>query len=253
MSYGSKVPAITASYSGFLNGDSASSLTTLPTCTTAATSTSNVGSYTTSCSGAVDAKYIITYKTGILSITPAVLTVAVTSQSDVYGLVDFDGCGRVNNHLAYAITGFVNGQTQSEVLTGAPTESTTAIPTSKVGSYPITITQGTLALTHTYGKNYSLTYVNGTLTVTPATLYVVADSYTRKTGSANPSFGYTLLGFVNSDNQANALTGAPSCCSTTATKSSSAGAYPIVISAGNLSAKNDDYTFNFVNGVLVVY
>jgi predicted outer membrane repeat protein len=253
MSYGSRAPVITASYSGFLPGDSAASLTVLPTCATTATSISNVGSYTTSCSGAVDTKYIITYKTGSLSVTPAVLTVAATSQSDVYGLVDFDGCGNANKHLAYTITGFVNGQTQSQVVTGAPAESTTATPASKVGIYPINITQGTLALTSSYGKNYSLTYVNGTLTVTPATLYVVANSYTRKTGSVNPSFGYTFLGFVNQDNRSNALTGAPSCCTTTATKSSPVGLYPIVISLGTLAAKNVDYTFKFVNGVLVVY
>jgi hypothetical protein len=45
MTYGGTVPAITASYSGFVNGDSASSLTTQPTCSTTATSSSPVASY----------------------------------------------------------------------------------------------------------------------------------------------------------------------------------------------------------------
>jgi hypothetical protein len=74
--YGSTLPAIVPSYSGFISGDSASSLSTQPTCTTTATSASNVGSYPTGCSGAVDANYIISYKPGTLTVTPAVLTVA---------------------------------------------------------------------------------------------------------------------------------------------------------------------------------
>ena len=39
MTYGGTVPAITPGYSGFVNGDTAASLTTQPVCTTAATST----------------------------------------------------------------------------------------------------------------------------------------------------------------------------------------------------------------------
>ena len=55
------MPAVTPSYSGFVNGDGASSLTTAPTCSTTAASSSPVGSYPSICSGAVDADYAITY------------------------------------------------------------------------------------------------------------------------------------------------------------------------------------------------
>jgi hypothetical protein len=48
MTYGGSVPQITPSYAGFVDGDSASSLSTPPTCTTAVTSASNVGTYPTS-------------------------------------------------------------------------------------------------------------------------------------------------------------------------------------------------------------
>ena len=54
-------PTITPTYAGFVNGDDASSLTTAPTCSTTATSSSPVGSYPSSCSGAVDANYTISY------------------------------------------------------------------------------------------------------------------------------------------------------------------------------------------------
>ena len=49
---GSQVPAVTAAYTGWVNGDTAASaITKAPACTTSATSSSPVGSYGTSCSG----------------------------------------------------------------------------------------------------------------------------------------------------------------------------------------------------------
>jgi len=253
MNYGGPVPAITPIYSGFAPGDSAASLTAQPQCTTTATSTSNVGAYPTSCTGAADPNYTITYQPGTLTVTPAVLIVTAVSQTDVYGALDQDHCGQVNQHLTYTVTGFVNGQTRSEVLTGSPNETTTATPQSGVGTYPIDIARGSLMLTSTYGKNYTLVFVDGTLTVTPATLTVVANSYSRKVNSPNPQFGYTITGFVNGDNQGNSLTGAPACCTTTATANSPAGTYSIAIAPGSLAAKNGNYTLTFVNGVLIVF
>jgi len=253
ISYGSTPPAITPTYSGLVAGDTAASLTTQPACSTTATSTSNVGSYATSCSGAVDANYTIAYKAGTLTVAQAALTVKATSLSEVYGAVDPDHCGNANKHLTYTITGFENGQTQSQVLYGSPNETTTATPWSNVGTYPITVTKGSLQLNSTYGKNYTLVFVNGTLTVTPANLWVVADSYSRRINRPNPPFGYDIFGFVNGDNQRNAVTGAAACCTTTATIGSPAGDYPIVIAPGNLTAKNGNYTFTLVNGVLIVW
>jgi hypothetical protein len=57
MTYGGHVPAVTAAYSGFVNGDTAASLTTQPTYSTTASSSSPVGTYESSCSGAVDPDY----------------------------------------------------------------------------------------------------------------------------------------------------------------------------------------------------
>ena len=56
---------MTASYTGFVNGDTAASLDTLPTLTTTATAASGIGSlYTITASGAVDADYTISYVGG---------------------------------------------------------------------------------------------------------------------------------------------------------------------------------------------
>jgi Chitobiase/beta-hexosaminidase C-terminal domain/MBG domain (YGX type)/Bacterial Ig-like domain (group 3)/Beta-propeller repeat len=62
--------------------------------------------------------------------------------------------------LTYSITGFVNGDAPS-VVTGAPTESTSAVKGSPIGTYPILLSQGTLA-----APNYSFDLLQGTLTVT---------------------------------------------------------------------------------------
>ena len=90
------------------------------------------------------------------AVTQAVLTVTANNASKLYQAA--------NPALTYTITGFVNSDTQSSATTGLPTESTTATTTSSVGSYPITITQGTLAAT-----NYTFSFVNGTLSITGAT------------------------------------------------------------------------------------
>jgi hypothetical protein len=75
MTYGGTMPTLTASYSGFVNGDTSSSLTTAPTVTTTATayngtagSGSGAGTYATAASGAVDSNYNISYVGGLLTI-----------------------------------------------------------------------------------------------------------------------------------------------------------------------------------------
>ena len=84
--YGTAV-TVTANYSGFVNGDmyDATSLTTAPTCTSTATAASHVGTYPTSCSGAVDPNYAITYITGTLIIGAAPLTITASSPTITYG------------------------------------------------------------------------------------------------------------------------------------------------------------------------
>ena len=72
-------PTITPIYNGFVNGDNASKLTTQPACTTTATSTSNAGSYPSSCAGASDPNYAISYVPGSVTINKANVNIATTS------------------------------------------------------------------------------------------------------------------------------------------------------------------------------
>src|SRR5579871_2796425 len=86
--------------------------------------------------------------------------------------------------LAYTISGFVNGDTQA-VVTGTPTETTTGTSSSPVGTYPITITAGTLT-----AANYTFTFTNGTLTIAGATQTITF------TALANVTYGAAPIGLT---------------------------------------------------------
>jgi len=136
------------------------------------------------------------------------------------------------------MTGFVNGDSQITATTGAPSETTTAVVTSAIGTYPITIAAGTLG-----SNNYTFGFTNGTLTVTVATLTLTANNATRIYGAANPTFSGTISGAVNGDVLTETF-------STTATTASIVGTYPIVPSATGTNVGN--YTLAATNGTLTI-
>ncbi len=230
MAYGGAVPTITPSYSGFVNGDTVQSLTTQPTCSATATSSSPVGSYPSTCSGAVDSNYTISYTAGTVTIAAAPLIVTAGSASMTYG-------GAVPT-ITPTFAGSVNHDSSAS-LTSAPTCSTTATNSSPVGSYPSTC----LGAVDT---NYSITYTAGTVTIAPAPLTITAPSATISAGSAIPSFTPAYNGFVNGQT-ASSLTTQP-VCTTTATNSSPAGSYPITCSG----AVDANYTISYVAGILTI-
>ena len=230
MVYGGTPPTITPSYSGLTGG--ATGPATPPTCSTTATSSSPVGSYPSSCSGAADPNYTIVYVNGSVSVTPAALTVTANNQFKTYG--------SANPTLTDTITGFVNGDTLS-VVTGAASLSTTATASSPVGSYPITAALGTLS-----AANYSFIFVNGTLSVTPASLTITASSDSMTYGGTVPTITPSYSGFVNGDTAASLVT-APT-CSTTAASSSPVGSYPSSCSG----AVDPNYTIGYVDGSVSV-
>jgi hypothetical protein len=125
-----------------------------------------------------------------LLIQPAGLTVSATNLTMP--------AGTTPQGFTYSITGFVNGETTS-VVTGAPSEVTTAASSSPQGStYPLTISQGTLA-----AANYTFTFVNGTVTIgptptpdfllstTPTTVSITAGQPYVATVTLTPLYNYT--------------------------------------------------------------
>src|SRR5439155_4544078 len=102
--------------------------------------------------------YSFTFANGTLTVNKATLTVTADSTSRGYG--------DANPAFAASYSGFQNGETlATSGVTGSPSLTTTATPTSAPGTFAITAAIGTLA-----SANYSFTFANGTLTVTKATL-----------------------------------------------------------------------------------
>jgi hypothetical protein len=80
MAAGSPVPPLTASYTGFVNGDTAASLTTPPALLTTATSASPPNTtYPINVSSVVDPNYTINYVSGTLVVGPATWTTPVAA------------------------------------------------------------------------------------------------------------------------------------------------------------------------------
>src|SRR5439155_1744886 len=97
---------------------------------------------------------------GQLTVTKATLTVTADNKSRAYGAA--------NPTFSAGYSGFKNGETlATSGVTGSPSLTTTATPSSSVSGspYAITVSLGTLA-----ASNYSFAFVNGQLTITGATL-----------------------------------------------------------------------------------
>jgi gliding motility-associated-like protein len=228
--YGAANPALTVTYSGFKGTDAATSLSTVPTASTTATTTSGVGTYAITASGGGSSNYDFIYVAGTLTITKATLTVTAEDKTKVYGAA--------NPALTVSYSGFTGGDAASSLGT-APTASTIATTTSGVGTYAITASGGV-------SSNYDFIYVAGTLTITKATLSVTADNKTKVYGSANPALTVSYTGFVSTDN-ATSLSAAPT-ATTTATTASVVGTYGITASGG----VSDNYDFTYTAGTLTV-
>ena len=234
--YGAGNPAFSYKVSGFANTETTSVVSGSASCITTATTKSAVGTYPITCTtGSLSAaNYTFTFVKGTLTVTPVTLTVTAKSTTKAYGaaLPTFTD----------TVTGFVAGD-HATVVTGTASCTTLASSSSPVGTYKINCTKGSLS-----AHNYTFTFKSGTLKVTPATLTVTAKSTSRLYNTANPTFGYTVTGFVAGDHST--VVSGKASCSTTATKTSPAGTYPITCIQGTLAASN--YTFTFKPGNLAI-
>jgi len=233
MPLGGPLPTLTISYTGFVNGDNATGLTTAPTATTTATATSPAGAYTITPGGGASSNYTFTYVNGVLTVAKGVLIITANPATSVYGAVLVP-----NGSLTVSYSGFMNGDGPGS-MTVAPIVTNAAIASSPVGSYALTPSGAA-------NPNYTIQYINGIYSITKATLTVTADNKNMPLGGPLPTLTISYTGFVNGDNVAN-LTTKPT-ASTTAIATSPAGTYPITPSGGSSS----NYTFIYVNGTLSV-
>jgi len=233
MPLGGPLPPLTVSYTGFVNGDNASSLTTQPTASTTATAASPSGTYPITAHGGSSPNYIFSYVNGALAVGQAVLTITANPAGSLYGapLVPVGS-------LTVSYSGFVNGDGPAS-LAVKPTVFNSATPGAPAGNY-------TLSATGAVDPNYVIQYVTGTYTISPAALTIKANNANMTYGGALPSLGVSYTGFVNGDNSFS-LTTQPT-LSTTATSASPAGTYPITASG----AVDPNYTFTYQTGMMTV-
>ena len=171
--YGTANPSLTYTYTGFVNGETATSLdltgnpilTGTPSVSTIATTTSPVASYsiTVKVGNLLSSDYTFTLVSGTLTVTPAVLTVTSVSATRSYGTT-------TANTQTYSILGFANSETlATSDVTGTPGVATTTTATSPVGTDLGTPALGTLKSTN-YTFAFATVPGTGTLQITPRSL-----------------------------------------------------------------------------------
>ena len=217
MVYGDEVPTLTySSEGGELNGT--------PKLSTTATKTSSVGTYPIKVEKGTVTNEQVTYVDGTLTISKASLTVGVQNVTIT------EGDAIPSFTLTYS--GFRNDDTEANAFTTKPTVTTTATSSSKPGTYPITVSGGE-------AKNYTLTYTKGTLTIKEKPVTITANNLTMVYGDDVPTLTYSSEG--------GELKGTPK-LSTTATKKSAVGTYPIKVEKGTIT--NEQVTY--VDGTLTI-
>lgn len=112
-------PTFSATYSGFVNGDTAASLSGTLNCMTTATMFSPVGSYPINCSGQTSPNYVITYVPGTLTVTATAASIG-NLIGDLFAALCIDNSGIVNalaSKLAAAQAAISGGNIQTAINT----------------------------------------------------------------------------------------------------------------------------------------
>jgi subtilase family serine protease len=179
MDYGGTVPTITPSYAGFVNGQNASAFTSPPTCSTTALSTSNVGTYPSSCSGTLDPNYAFTYVAGQVTVTPAPLNVAVSGTQPNGGTPTFSGAYSAPS----GVTVDASGLTCTTVQPSTPIS-----PSLASGQYTlVSTTCSGVTLGGSNGSNYAVDYTSAANDFSVGTPLPVAVSGSQTYGGS-PTF-----------------------------------------------------------------
>ena len=239
--YGAINPEFTYDYIGLLNGDTQTVITGLPSSTTTATLTSNIGDYSiiTDILSLASTNYTFTKNDGILTVTKAPINVTADDKSKVYGTI--------NPEFTYTISGYQNGENLNSVL-GTPNLNSSVDLTSNASTYAIFITLPDIDNSATILTNYDVKLINGLFRVSKSILTLNVTDKSRLYGALEPVFTYTYSGYLNSDSNVT-ITGTP-ILSTTATIRSNIGTYPITANVSSLLSTN--YTFTQVNGTLTI-
>ena len=167
--YGASNPTLTYTYAGFVNDQTASSLSTAPTASTTAKNTSKVGDYDITLSGAADNNYDFVYNKGKLTINKATLT--VTAQNN-------ERCFAANDPaLSYIVLGFANGEDTTVFSSQIKMKTNTSASTA-AGDYK-TIAYDAAA------ENYTFEFIDGVFIVRPLPVGTITSSVDYVCDGAN--------------------------------------------------------------------
>ncbi len=227
MTYGSDIPELDINYDGFLNGDSDEDIM-LPSISTSASSTSDVGIYEITLQEGSASNYELNLNPGTLTITKANLEVTAEDKVMTYG-------SEVPS-LDLSYSGFLNGDTEIDIT--KPTITTFANSTSDVGDYEVTLIGG-------LSNNYDLSLIPGTLTISKAILEATPNNKTITYGDDIPELDISYSGFLNDDTELDII---KPLASTLASSGSDAGNYELTLTGG--SATNYELVLN--TGVLAI-
>jgi len=228
--YGDTNPTLSATVSGFVNGESlaTSGVSGAGAATTTATALTGAGTATITAGVGTLAASNYDFNTnllnGTLTIGKANATVTANSSNVTYNGVSQSVSG-------FTASGLVNGELAS-VLTGVSTSGGTG---TNAGTYPLTATGN--------ANNYNLTFVPGNLVIGKANATVTASSSNVTYNGASQSVsGFTASGLVPGETTA-VLTGV----SATGASGTNAGTY-----ASTASGTDSNYNLTFVPGSLVI-
>ena len=234
IAYGAAIPTITGTYAGFVNAETKyTGLTARAICTTTYTTSSDPGSYPTSCSGAVGANYSITYPAGSFTVNKAAQTFSHWyNSSTVYGTpVTLSGVASSGLTIAYTV---VSGP-------GSISSGTTLTP-SGVGTIVVAANQAG-------NTDYTAaTQATVNVKVYQAPLVVTASSPSVTYGDAVPTITASYVGFVNSDTSSN-LTSQPRCGTAYTPASHVAATAPVTYCSAAVDA---NYSITYTTGSVTI-
>ena len=225
-------PVFRAAYTGFVNGDSAGSLSVAPALGTTANAGSSQGTYPITIGGAVDPNYIITYQPGLLTIVGLYQTIALPDSVVTYGQPD------------------ASPATATSGLPVTYTSSNPAVATITTDQHiHITGAGATVITVHQAGDAaYAPQQTSFNYQVIPATLTIIVNDTTGIYLQPYPAFTVTYSGFVYGQDVS--LVTTKPVLTTTATPTATPGAY--VINAGGAVLTPDNYTIVYVSGTLTI-
>jgi hypothetical protein len=257
--YNSANPALTFTYSGFVNGETSSVLTSQPTASTAATQTSNVGTYPITLTGGSAANYNITLVNGTLTITQVTTTLTYTgATTGVEGTtINLSATSNSPGAISYSVANGTGTATVSGTILNLTSAGTVTLTISVAATINYSASSITKTITIDVPQNPTITFSDITKTYGDAPFTVSANS------NSNGSFTYSITAgnqyaSITSDGQVT-INGAGSVTiqavqNSTAGYNSGVATATLTINKANLTVSADNQTrvYNTPNPALTI-